>query len=429
LNQPTPAIVAQDAVRRLPRIALLLLCLAYVVPGFVGRDPWKNADVTAFGYMFELAQGAASWFAPTLLGQPPEFDALLPYWLGAWAMQAAPAWMPSDLAARVPFALLLALTLLTTWYGVYDLARSPQAQPLPFAFGGEAKPADYARAVADGGLLALIACLGLAQLSHETTPALAQVAFTSMSFYAMAALPRRPIVAAPCLFAGLAGLALSGAPAMAVFFGAGGLMISLLDDDALSSKPKPWKPAAILAAALMIAAALASWLDLWRWRISPAGLAYDWRALGRLLLWFTWPAWPLALWTLWRWRRQLGSRHVALPLWFVLVAVMTTVVTPSSDRSLLLGLPAMATLAALNPVKYDYKAGKAFRQNLGFIAEEMPDNLATEDRKTISPFEVIPILTRVAKEQQERIARLQESIRALQEKIERRNIDTDGVQN
>ena len=63
MNQPTPAIVAQDAVRRLPRVALLLFCLAYVVPGFVGREPWKNADITAFGYMFELARGVSDWMA------------------------------------------------------------------------------------------------------------------------------------------------------------------------------------------------------------------------------------------------------------------------------------------------------------------------------------------------------------------------------
>ena len=63
-----------------------------------------------------------------------------------------------------PSSALLVLTLLATWYGVYYLARTPRAQPVPFAFGGEAQPTDYARAIADGGLLALIACLGLAQL-------------------------------------------------------------------------------------------------------------------------------------------------------------------------------------------------------------------------------------------------------------------------
>ena len=348
LNQPTPAIVTQEAVRRLPRLALLLFCLAYVVPGFVGREPWKNADITAFGYMSEMARGASSWLAPSLLGQPPEFDALLPYWLGAWAIRFSPAWMPPDFAARIPFILLLVLTLLATWYGVYSLARSPRAQPVPFAFGGEASPTDYARAMADGGLLALVACLGLAQLSHETTPALAQVAFTSLAFYAIAALPRRPAVAALWLFAGMTGLALSGAPVMAMLFSAGGLVISVLDRDARSgaSPSKRWVTAAILAAALLATMALAWRLDLWRWRVNSDGLLRDWRSFGRLLLWFTWPAWPLALWTLWRWRRQLGSRHVALPLWFVMVSVVTTWITPSSDRSLLLSLPAFATLAA-----------------------------------------------------------------------------------
>jgi 4-amino-4-deoxy-L-arabinose transferase-like glycosyltransferase len=341
LNQPTPAIVSQDAVRRLPRIALLLFCVAYVIPGFIGRDPWKNADVTAFGYMFELAHGTvASWLSPTLLGQTPEFDALLPYWLGAWAMQIAPSWVAPDFAARVPFALLLALTLFATWYAVYYLARSPQAQPVPFAFGGEANPADYARAIADGAMLALIATLGLAQLSHETTPALAQVGFTAVSFYAMAALGQRPFVAAPSLFAGLMGLALSGAPSMAVLFGVGGLLSTLL-----ARGDRDWRSAAFLFAALLATAALATWLGLWRWRVIDE-VARDWRAFGRLLLWFTWPAWPLALWTLWRWRRQLGNRHVALPLWFALVSVVTTAATPSSDRSLMLSLPALAALAA-----------------------------------------------------------------------------------
>ena len=347
MNQPTPAIVAQDAVRRLPRIALLLLCLAYVVPGFVGREPWKNADIVGFGHMLELAQGHARWLAPTLLGQPPEFDALLPYWLGAWAIQWAPAWVRPDFAARIPFALLLALTLLATWYAVYSLARSPRAQPVSFAFGGEANPTDYARAMADGGLLALVACLGLAQLSHETTPALAQVAFTALSFYGTAALGGRPALAVPSLFAGLAGLALSGAPSLAVLFGAGGLGISIFDSDARTdaSPYAVWRERATLAAALALAAVLSWQLDLWRWRIDNE-LIRNWRSLGRLMLWFTWPAWPLALWTLWRWRRQLASRHVALPLWFTLVALVTTWATPSSDRSLLLALPALAALAA-----------------------------------------------------------------------------------
>jgi hypothetical protein len=80
----------------------------------------------------------------------------------------------------------------------------------------------------------------------------------------------------------------------------------------------------------------------------------------------------------------------------------------------LTALEAMTTLQNLTPVKYDYKGDKTFRQNLGFIAEDMPDILASHDRKTISPFEVVPVLTRVAKEQQRIIAELQERVRTLQ---------------
>ena len=64
MNITSPAIVAQNAVRRLPRPALIGLCLAYVMAGFWGRAPWKNADVTAFGYMMELAQGHSHWLNP-----------------------------------------------------------------------------------------------------------------------------------------------------------------------------------------------------------------------------------------------------------------------------------------------------------------------------------------------------------------------------
>jgi hypothetical protein len=346
VNQPTPAIVAQSAVRRLPRLALLLFCVAYVVPGFLGREPWKNVDLTSFGYMHELATGRASWMAPTLMGQPPEFDALLPYWLGALAMKLAPAWVLPDFAARIPFIALLALTLFATWYGVYYLARTRQAQPVPFAFGGEANPTDYARAIADAGLLALIASLGLAQLSHETTPALAQLGFTALTFFALAGLSFRPLLASIGIVCGLAGLALSGAPATAVLLALGGAAVTMLDRPS-ADEPSPnrhlWAAMLLLAAGLT--AALATEWDLWRWRVVDLG-GRDWGATARLLLWFTWPAGALAMWTVWRWRRQLTSRHVALPLWFVGVSVGSTLITPSSDRSLLLGLPALATLAA-----------------------------------------------------------------------------------
>ena len=350
--------------RRLPRPALLLFCAAYVLPGFFGRAPWKNDDIAAFGVMQELAANWANWLTPKLLGQVTGFDALVPYWLGAAAMQIFPFLDPA-FAARIPFILLLTLSLLATWYAIYYLARSPQAQPVAFAFGGEASPTDYARAIADAGVLALIASLGLAQLSHETTPALAQLGFTALIFYAMAASPYRCAtqVFGPALglLVGLTGLALSGAPTLAILLGIGGALVerthmrwgnnaSTSGSDS-NAKRQSWQWLLLIVGITAGVALLAYVLDLWRWRIHLPGSGEqaawtDWRKLGRLLLWFTWPTWPLALWTLWRWRRQLASRHVALPLWFVAVAVLATLTTPTADRSLLLALPPLAALAA-----------------------------------------------------------------------------------
>ena len=346
--------------RRLPRRALLLFCAAYILPGFLGRSPWKNEDIAAFGVMRELTSSAANWLQPQLLGQVTGFDALLPYWLGAFAIKLLPFLDPA-MAVRIPYILLLALTLLASWYAVYYLARSPQAQPVAFAFGGEANPVDYARAIADGGVLALIASLGLAQFSHETTPALAQLGFTSLAFYAMASSPYRRAtrVAGPALglLIGLAGLALSGAPTLALLLGVGGTLVEWSHTQNPSSRSnaasrqQSWHWVLLIASVTLAVALLSSGLDLWRWRIELPGTDgqpawSDWKSLGRLLLWFTWPAWPLALWTLWRWRRQLSSRHVALPMWFACMAVVSALTTDASDRSLLLSLPPLAALAA-----------------------------------------------------------------------------------
>lgn len=327
----------------------MLLCIAYVVPGFLGRDPWKSADVTAFGYMLELAHGRTPWFSPLLSGMAPETEGLLPYWLGAWAIQIAPAWISAELAVRLPFAGLLAITLIGTWYAVYYLARSPGAQPVAFAFGGEANAPDYARAIADGGLLALIACLGLAQLSHEVTSYLVQLSCTALTFFAVAAMPHRTVAPAVALVAGIAGLTLAGAPALATLLGVGSIAVVVYAPGSHSDRRLRW---ALFLVAVVVMAALVAWsLDLWRWRIVGSDTnGKEWQSLARLLLWFGWPAWPLALWTLWRWRKQIisrpGHRHLLLPLWFSAVSIAATLTTLPADRSLLLGLPAMAALAA-----------------------------------------------------------------------------------
>jgi 4-amino-4-deoxy-L-arabinose transferase-like glycosyltransferase len=339
VSHPNPALVSQRGARRLPRLPLLLLCAAYVLPGLFGRDPWRNADLVAFGQMAAMAEGRSSWLQASLGGVPVD-AALLPHWLGAAAIALASPPLDPALVARLPFAALLALTLALAWYTTFHLARTEAAQPLRFAFGGEAEPVDYARAIADGALLALMATLGLLQLGHETTPEIVQLFATALLGYALAAAPFRRWQSRAAAWAALPLLAASGAPAMGAAMGAVGVAVCAASRMPTARRFAPWLAGATLAAAL-----LATALGAWRWRVQAWG-PDDLPGLARQWLWFLWPAWPLALWTLWRWRRHLLHRHLSVPLTTVTVALAANVAMDGSDRALMLGLPGLAVLAA-----------------------------------------------------------------------------------
>ncbi|NDY89597.1 hypothetical protein [Ideonella livida] len=340
MNAPNPALVPERAAARLPRLPLWLLCAAYLVPGVIGRDPWRNADVTSYAVMLGLAEGRASWWAPTLGGLPAD-AAWLPHWLGAWAIQGAGAWLGPDLAVRIPFTALLGLTLALVWYTTFHLARTPAAQPVRFAFGGEAQPVDYARALADGALLAFMACLGLLQLGHETTPELVQLSLVALLFWGLAAAPQQPrwawaaVLTAPLL------LALSGAPAVGL-----GLTGAALLACGLSHAADRRALCVPLALAWVGSAGLSSVAHTWVWRVALPDQAHELLSLVTLLAWFTWPVWPLAVWTIWKWRRQWRQAHILLPLAMGLPALLACVAMGGSDRALLLALPAMAALTA-----------------------------------------------------------------------------------
>lgn len=336
---PKPALVTQRGARRLPRPALLLLCAAYLLPGLAGRDPWRSADISAFGPMLAMAEGRTSWLAPTLGGMPVD-AALLPHWLGAIVIAALAPGLDPALAARLPFALLLALTLALTWYSCFHLARTEAAQPVPFAFGGEAQPVDYARAVADGAVLALMATLGLLQLGHETTPELGQLCGMALLLYGLAAAPFRAWKARFAVLGALTLLAGSGAPAMAMAAGALGVLICAFSRYAQVRAFAPW-----IALAMALAALLAMLLGAWRWRAVPWGIE-ELPGIARQWIWFLWPAWLLALWTVWRWRHHLSHRHISAPLVGVAVALLANLAMGGSDRALMLALPGLAVLAA-----------------------------------------------------------------------------------
>lgn len=339
----TPALVTQKAVKRLPRWALLLFCVAYVLPGLFGRDPWKGIDIASFGHMWSLADGQTSWLHPNVGGVLPAGGGILPYWLGGAFIAFLSAWLDPAFAARIPFALLLVSVMSLTWYATYHLARTKAAQPLPLAFGGEALPQDYARAVADGSVLALIASLGLLQLGHETTPELLQLAGGTLFMYGLAAASVRPWQSRLATLVCLPVMAASGSPTVAIELAAAGMLICALSDDAVMRSHMKWVAASGLLAAALASALSSTGLPGWALRID------HWSGIGRtlrLFTWFTWPVLPLAALTVWHWRRQVARRHIAVPLFSALVGFAACIVMDANDRALLQALPALAVLAA-----------------------------------------------------------------------------------
>ena len=87
----------------------------------------------------------------------------------------------------------------------------------------------------------------------------------------------------------------------------------------------------------------------------------------------------------------------------------------SSSRELKENIKALPTkkakeiLDGMNPVSFNFK-GDNEKTTLGFIAEEMPDAVAANDQKAISPMEIITVLTSVVKDQKKVIAKLQQDI-------------------
>lgn len=79
---------------------------------------------------------------------------------------------------------------------------------------------------------------------------------------------------------------------------------------------------------------------------------------------------------------------------------------------------AMAALKDLNPVKFNYKPEIATGQRVGFIAEDAPALIATDDHKGIKPLDVVAVLTKVVQEQQAMISDLVAEVQALKLQVQ-----------
>lgn len=76
---------------------------------------------------------------------------------------------------------------------------------------------------------------------------------------------------------------------------------------------------------------------------------------------------------------------------------------------------ALKALQGLNPVTFRYKE-EPDEQYVGFIAEDLPDLVATNDHKHLSSTDVVAVLTKVVQDQQKTIDELSARLAALEGK-------------
>jgi hypothetical protein len=119
-------------------------------------------------------------------------------------------------------------------------------------------------------------------------------------------------------------------------------------------------------------------------------------------------------------RVGIGTSNPANPLQMASGAFVSAagVWTDASSRALKQDIrdltlqEARGALDQLAPVRYTSKIDPT-EQHVGFIAEDVPDLVATKDRKALSPMDIVAVLTRVVQEQQKSLEALAAELAAL----------------
>lgn len=356
-------LVTRVQARKLPRWALLLLCALYIVPGLAGRDPWRVDDAAGFGVALTMARGGLSdWLIPNVAGVSAIGEGgILPFAFAALVGRLLTPLVSLHQGVMLASAIGLGLAFTAFWYASYALASRPGLQP-PDPLGAGASRTDFGRAVADSGLLILLACIGLITRMHETTAAAAQVCLVALFLLGVAwsleHARRGAIVAGVAIAASVATRGMAPASAMLLAW----LVLPLVSPPfRLVLRPilttglpvaiaggAAWPIALAVSADPAAAHYLHGWLAWHSWaHVWPPGsasLAY----IARTAPWFYWPVWPLALWAIWRWRSRLELPAIALPLvTLVSLALPALLARRTGEAELLPLVIPLAMLAAI----------------------------------------------------------------------------------
>ncbi|NLR75517.1 ArnT family glycosyltransferase [Leeia aquatica] len=314
---------------------LLLLCLAWLLPGTFGHAPWRGEEVEVIGVVQSMLHG--QWLIPQLNGQPFLDNPPLTYWLAAAFAKILPShWIALHETARLAAVLMMGLTFLLVGLAGKHMWGARQGRL---------------------AVLMLMGCFGLLSRAHLVMPEQAALLGAALQLYGLSLLAARPMRAGLCLGLALPVALLGGGPlALAVS------ILTLL----LFAWPRPgvataqWLrallPASVIALPLLLLWPLALKqhapliFDQW-WQQQVLAAHFDAHRLRYYLgmvPWFAWPAWPLALLALRR--NPLGTApsrvlHLQLLLASLLWILGNAWQPDEHDVNTMLCLPALCLLA------------------------------------------------------------------------------------
>lgn len=286
-------LTSRPATPPLPAIALWLLAALWLLTGNIGHDPWKTEDAIHIGIAFGFARDGYG-LVPQVAGEVWLHTAPLYHWVAAGLGRLLGELLPFHDAAR----------LATSLFGaIYLLALGAAARTAHGAAAGRIAP------------LVAIGTLGLLLPLHEAQPAVAGLACAALAYWGASLLQADRRIG--CLWLGLGiGLAF---PAHGL---AGLVMVAaVLPAPILRRRPADLLLTLVIALPLAAAWPLAlyqsspeQWLAWWQNEFAEATRA---RGLPEnrhweQILWATWPALPLALWSLWLLRRESGKTGFSL---------------------------------------------------------------------------------------------------------------------
>ena len=265
-----------------------------MLPGLAGHDPWKTHDVLGVSIVHAMAQGGDG-LVPRVAGLAWLSDPPLYHWL-ALAFGKSFGWaLEFHAAARLASGVFVIMALGLVYVAARDWTH-----------------VDDRRTSAAAAMLIMLGSVGLMVHAHEALPELAALAALCGALAALARASTRP-AAAGALF----GAALGCAFLSANWIAHAALGIAVIAAHLACAEWRSRKALIFLGIGIPLALAQRSpelYAAWWTLVSQPQDSAI--RNLEYFIStggWFTWPAWPLAFWTLWAQRRRLGEPRLFVP--------------------------------------------------------------------------------------------------------------------